>query len=416
MRKLPLGVMISTGVHAVALVWASTHVLGRRPPPEPPVATLIEIVAVDRPAAPPPLPSPEPPPLDVALLDDPAPRTPPPGTNPSRAPVPPPITAAPPPAPGPAAVISTTAGAAAGSAVPPGPETAPPSRPTSSLLGMRHGDTPRPVLPVGHWDAIDHVPRGTTPEHDLSTGILHDAGGGAARSDQGPFIGNVAADGTVKLTDQPNLSVHVALPSPRAIGNGLSAWYNSDKTPGQDDDGGPATPLAKSFQASSGATTNRGDRTQPNSNDTKPTVIVPIIGGGFDVSDWLMRNHGIDPYAAKKLAFLDSTRDERVQRGNRFRADQLAHATQLMKRNLDALWAASLDLATRKRALFELWDECAETGDPGLVEGAQDARRLVIGFIRARLPASGPDAFTADELAALARIRQSKAAFRPYDP
>jgi hypothetical protein len=287
---------------------------------------------------------------------------------------------------------------------------------------MRHGDTPRPVLPVGHWDALDHVPRGTRPEQDRSTGILHDAPGGDTQSNQGPFVANVAADGSVKLSDQPNLSVHVALPSPRMIGNGLSAWFNGDKYSGggrtaDGDDGTTVNaPLAKALQVSSGASTNLGDRTQPNANDRVPTAIVPIIGGKFDVSDWLMRNHGIDPYAAKKLAFLDSTRDERVQRGNRFRTDQLAHATQLMKRNLDALWAASLDLATRKRALFELWDECAETGDPGLVESAQDARRLVIGFIRAHLPAGGPDAFTADELAALAKLRQSKAAFRPYDP
>jgi hypothetical protein len=128
-----------------------------------------------------------------------------------------------------------------------------------------------------------------------------------------------------------------------------------------------------------------------------------------------MRNHGGDPYASKKLAFLDATRDERVQIGGKHRKEQLARSTQLMRRNLDALAAAHADLAARKRTLFELWDECAEAGDPDLVAGGQAARRLVVGFIRAHLPAGGPDAYTPDELAALSRVQQSKATFQPYE-
>ena len=60
-----------------------------------------------------------------------------------------------------------------------------------------------------------------------------------------------------------------------------------------------------------GATTNLNDRTQPNSNDQSATVVVPIIAGQFDTTDWLMRRHGIDPYASKKLKFLDATRETR---------------------------------------------------------------------------------------------------------
>jgi hypothetical protein len=86
-----------------------------------------------------------------------------------------------------------------------------------------------------------------------------------------------------------------------------------------------------------------------------------------------------------------------------------------MKRNLDALWAATQDPLARKQALFEMWDECAETGDPALVEAGQAARRMVIGIIRARLPAGSPGAFTAPELEAVARTKRSNAAFAPYD-
>jgi len=306
----------------------------------------------------------------------------------------------------PVAAITTTG---AGSADETAPRLPPTRRP---MMSMRGGEAPRPELPAGRWDDLDHAPRGTAPEKDLSTGILHESGGGTYKSDQGTFTGKVNPDGSVKFTDSRNLNVHLALPTPKSIGRGLSSWYDSDK--GQlGTEGDPA--LAKQIQVTSGATTDVPDPATGRLTDRAPTVVVPIISGGFDTTDWLMRRHGQDPYASKKLAFLDATRDERVQIANRHRAEQLSHATQLMQHNLDALWAATADLAARKRALFELWDECAETGDPDLVAGGQAARRLVIGAIRARLPAGGPLAFTPAELAAFAREKQSKATFQPYE-
>jgi len=165
----------------------------------------------------------------------------------------------------------------------------------------------------------------------------------------------------------------------------------------------------------SGATTDPIDPVTIRNKDRATTVVVPVLAGGFDTTDWLMRRHGQDPYASKKLAFLDSTRDERVQIGNRHRAEQLKQSPQLVQRNLDALWSATPDPDARKRALFELWDECAETGDPPLVAAGQAARRLVIGFIRGHLPAGGAGAFTPAELAGFARAKRSTAAFAPYE-
>ena len=269
---------------------------------------------------------------------------------------------------------------------------------------MRRGEAPTPALPAGRWDDLDHVPRGTAPEKDLATGQLHEAGGGTYRVDEGMFVAKFAADGSVKITDGPNVNVHLALPTPKSLGRAATRWYYSDKGPnGAEGD----TSMAKQIQAVAGSTTDPDDRSR--------TVIVPILAGGFDATDALMRAHGQDPYASRKLKVLDGTRDERVQIGNRHRAEQLKHATQLMQNNLDALWARSLDVRARKQALFELWDECVEAGDPALVEAGAAARRLVIGAIRAHLPATGPDAYTAAELAALARAKQSRAAFAPYD-
>jgi hypothetical protein len=67
----------------------------------------------------------------------------------------------------------------------------------------------------------------------------------------------------------------------------------------------------------------------------------------------------------------------------------------------------------RHEALFELWDDCAETGDSEMLYGAEHARLMVIGVIRARL--RGDDAYTPDELARLDARRTSTARFAPYD-
>ena len=79
-----------------------------------------------------------------------------------------------------------------------------------------------------------------------------------------------------------------------------------------------------------------------------------------------------------------------------------------MLQHLEQLWATVRDPAERKRTLFELWDECAETGDAELVAAAAGARQLVLGFVRAKQVA-----YSAAELAALNAHRRSTSAFAP---
>jgi hypothetical protein len=245
------------------------------------------------------------------------------------------------------------------------------------------------------------VPRGTGPAPVApATGQLRDAGGGNLRSDQGPFVAAVAPDGSVTLKDRRNFQIGVALPTARSIGTGLQRWYDSDKGP--DGQRGERT-----LEKEAGGSIDKGDRSK--------TVIVPVLRGGFDLTDAFMRRKGNDPYASKKLAFLDSTRDERVQIGAAHRAEQLRRTTQIVQRNLDRLWQQVAEPRARRAALFELWDEVVEAGDESVVEAGRAARRLVVGFIRARLPAGGPDAYTAEDLAALNRRRQSKTSFAPFE-
>lgn len=144
----------------------------------------------------------------------------------------------------------------------------------------------------------------------------------------------------------------------------------------------------------------------------KPAFALDGLGVRFDVADMIMRARGEDPYARAKLHFLDKTRDERAGIGRANRTAQLGRSAQLMRANIDRLWAMTRDPRARRDGLFELWDDCAETGDAELRAGAAAARLMVIGEIRARL--RGADAYTEDELGRLNARRTSIAPFAPY--
>jgi hypothetical protein len=139
-----------------------------------------------------------------------------------------------------------------------------------------------------------------------------------------------------------------------------------------------------------------------------------LLSGSFDVTDALMRRQGIDPYSSYKLKVLDETREERVAIGKRYRTQQLALSKQLVQKNLDRLWTSTSDPAARKQGLFELWDDCAETGPEDVVVAGASARAHVVGFVRSKLPQGTADAFTADELARFNKQRKSLQPFAPY--
>jgi hypothetical protein len=61
----------------------------------------------------------------------------------------------------------------------------------------------------------------------------------------------------------------------------------------------------------------------------------------------------------------------------------------------------------KRQILWQLWSEATGT------EGSATARATIEGFIRRRLPAGSPDAFTATELARLQVA--SGGAFAPYE-
>ncbi|MBV8761469.1 MAG: hypothetical protein JO257_29500 [Deltaproteobacteria bacterium] len=225
----------------------------------------------------------------------------------------------------------------------------------------RAGEGSGPLAPDDSWIRKREVPLPDgvyDPEHppDIPpppSGELHPAGNGTYSSDQPSFKVHVERDGTAHIEDKPDVGdVHFA-----GIG----------------------------------------------------------IAGRAAFDDWAMRQAGIDPYAAAKKQWLDKTRDERARIGMASRKEDLARAPEFMKRNVRYAWSKTqTDPAARKQALFELWDECAETGDDDLVAAGTAARTYLVGFIRAHLPQGAPGAFTPDDLTALNARKRSHATFQPY--
>jgi hypothetical protein len=146
--------------------------------------------------------------------------------------------------------------------------------------------------------------------------------------------------------------------------------------------------------------------------EDKPNVQLHGLGGTFDATDALMRSHGEDPYASQKLKFLDDTREERFEIGKRYQREQLSHSGRLAYEALAWVWSHTRDVHERKQAAFELWDECAESGEPELVAGGQAARAMIVGYIQAHLV--GPEAYTPGEIVALNAHKRSTATFAPY--
>jgi hypothetical protein len=430
-RAAPL--LASLALHLVVAIAASRPAPRRLPPvsgpslapPDAPPPAAIEVVVLEVPPtlAPekvPPTLAPEkvPPTLAPPALPEKVPPTlaasekvPPTLAAPEK--VPPTPTTDPPPAV--SEKVPPTAGSdglateVPGTGVPGDGAKVPPTQRTR--LTMRGNDGGTVVLaPRAQAAALERIAAGGAPlPVDPTTGELAPAGGGRATANERVFSARVARDGTVDLKDARNLQVHLSIPKPknigRAVGNLLDEWKKD-----------PYALAKKGGEREPPNLRPKGDQTDKDDKRTPTTI--PIIGGSFDIGDAVERWVGNDPYASRKLSFLDRTRDERVAMGERERARLVAATEQTVRRHLERLWSRrDLTLADKRVAVFELWDDCVEgeTDDPGAGEAGLRARRHVLGFARARFPAGSPRAYTADELARLNAARQSRARFAPYD-
>jgi hypothetical protein len=230
-------------------------------------------------------------------------------------------------------------------------------------------------------------------------------------------------DGTAHFHDQPDVDLHwdLHLPTPdgivrevRKAGRLVATWYED---PYKQTRVGAKADVPAHMAATPGACDSWNDacslelrgRDAPEDEDRQA-----VVHGKLDLTSMLMRKYVGDPYASRKRALLDSTRDERAAAGAQHTKEELARSAERMQRNLEAMWRTIGEPAARREALFTMWDDCAE-GDGPIGEAGERARRMVVGWIRARLPAASPDAFTADDIARRSARRTSKQPFAPYE-
>ena len=268
------------------------------------------------------------------------------------------------------------------------------SRSSGAILDPRRaaeaviGD-PGPPPPSPQRNPLTIVPPrltgGLNQVDDGPRSELKPAGNGTFKAEDLVFTAKVGRDGRVKIDDKRNLNVGLKLPSPRGMARAVEKW--SEKSYEEKRVGGTA------------------------SSDG----IVPIVGGSFDLTDWAMRASGQDPYYHRKKQFFDRTRAERTKMARIARSQDIDRELSTLSVRLGKLWAnQAMPVAERRVLLFQLWDECAETGASEVIEAGNQARKKILAFIRIKIPAGSPDAFSNDEIAKLNRKRQSKQRFRPY--
>jgi hypothetical protein len=227
-----------------------------------------------------------------------------------------------------------------------------------------------------------------------------------SRADLGPTVARRDAHGRVKFKDRRNFRIRLAIPSRRELGAMIDSWLADPEGTAL---AATADPLGEYHERES-----RSGGVSDNAN-AKNTFIAPVAGGGFDITDAFMRASGGDPYAAKKLQHLDRTRDERAQIAATRKAVDLDDSVAGLRAHIERVWRRS-DLSARQRRaiLFELWDECAESGSENDLRAATLARATIAGFIRRELPRGSAHGYTEAELAELNRGRASRRRFDPY--
>ncbi len=153
--------------------------------------------------------------------------------------------------------------------------------------------------------------------------------------------------------------------------------------------------------------------------------------GGAQVpgpAEWALRARGHDPTASAKAAWLDRTAEFRARLAVAWQRDLLRTQLSALPERLDALWADDARTVAQRRArLFAQWDECLEpvkvtvktkASTPILLRdrtrAAAEARDIIERFVRDKLPAGSPDAYTDAELSALNAGRDSRERFEPY--
>lgn len=228
---------------------------------------------------------------------------------------------------------------------------------------------------------LPDAPRIPGPRVARVDGPMIPDGNGTFRYDHPGFTAQVARDGRVELKDKPSAQPYFEGPCLNCVKRDL-AKYSDDPTKGE---------------------------------FINLMALLPKVGIRFDITDYVMRKIGDDPYNPAKAKFLDETREQREKMWHAESKERLREALQMLPAQLAEIWShEAWSASERRQVLFDLWDECAETGSPERVRLGRQIRVSIIAFIRKRLPAGSEDEYPEAELQALNKRRTSKAKFLPY--
>ena len=190
--------------------------------------------------------------------------------------------------------------------------------------------------------------------------VWRPSGGGTMRATKQPFHAKIKRDGKIEFRDKPNVQIE---------GVKISETYG-----------------------------------------------IPVLVGRFDVTDAVMASLGDTLYPYRKMKLMDESREMRSEMALASKAEDLRQALKTYKKHLRRVWShPGLSLAKRRKALFLLWDECAETGSAAVVASAKSIRAMTITFIQANLAETSELAYTKSELAEYNRLRRSRERFSPYN-
>jgi hypothetical protein len=260
-----------------------------------------------------------------------------------------------------------------------------------------HASPPPPRLPPGYRPAKTD---GVVP--DL---IRRADGSYEFRDRDAGFAATIHADGSVTFRDIARVKVHKSK---------ILDYLRGRPQPTDDE----------RFNAKSNTLVHRGAQTDskndPVVNNGRYGAAPIMFGVGAQIgglSDWLTKGS----QSRARHDFLVNTATLRARLRAEAQRERERRAIAELGDTMRAIWAdTSRDAAARRRALFELWDDCAEAGesaspeDVARAEAGAKARRVIEAFVRRTAVPNTANAYSAAELARLNAKRRSTVRFEPY--
>ncbi|MCA9712125.1 MAG: hypothetical protein KDK70_40185, partial [Myxococcales bacterium] len=222
----------------------------------------------------------------------------------------------------------------------------------------------------------------------------------------------------VELRDLPGTEVEIR--TPFRVVNWLVGMTQAIARPERHDR--PDLEAAPPEHDGGAAQVEAATETIPNGPYGPPPILMTFGGRMGGLADLALRR-GQRKQTRAKEAFLERTAPLRAALARQHARARQQAALGALGQELATMWRDSTrSEVERKRAVFELWDECEESiaggseADAERGAAAEEARRRIERFVRRVAPPGSAMAYSADDLARLNAGRRSRQRFEPYAP